>query len=162
MPQELDGLRRRLTDAEQAAEVRRQSLLAEKGKSQNAMGQLAIAREKASSTRWNEVRTHFVSVQVALHAQCRWSGAYISQLLQVKMAQARTEQQREVAANAAAQLAERDAQCAALQAQLDGGAHAGRVPKSGGGSSKGLRAQVAAAWLIATYCHDAQLPRGSS
>jgi hypothetical protein len=64
------------------------------------------------------------------------------------MAQARTEQQREVAANAAAQLAERDAQCAALQAQLDGRAHDGRMPNSAGSSGEGMRAPVAVAWLM--------------
>lgn len=44
----MDDLRRRLAAAEQAAESRRQSLLAEKAKAQNALGQLAIAREKVS------------------------------------------------------------------------------------------------------------------
>jgi hypothetical protein len=59
--QELDGLRRRLTDAEQAAELRRQSLLAEKAKAQNAMGQLAISREKASRTCWSDFGKYIIA-----------------------------------------------------------------------------------------------------
>jgi hypothetical protein len=83
-------------------------------------------------------------------ARCQWSSAFESLhlLLQVKMAQARTEQQREVAADAAAQLAERDAQCAALQAQLDGRAHAAGPSNSGGSPGEGLRAHTAGGGLL--------------
>lgn len=102
--QEVDDLRRRLAAAEQAAETRRQSLLAEKAKAQNALGQLAIAREK------------------------------------VKMAQARTEQQRDAAATAAAQLAERDAECTAMQAQLDSLATVASAQGSGTAAASDLEA----------------------
>lgn len=149
-------MRRRLTDAEQAAELRRQSLLAEKAKAQNAMGQLAISREKASRTCFSDsgkyIIAHIPAHQQLHRADGRALYNRLRQLLQVKMAQARTEQQREVAANAAAQLAERDAQCAALQAQLDGRALDGRTPNSAGSSGEGMRAPVAVAWLIATHC----------
>lgn len=50
-------MRRRLAAAEQAAESRRQSLLAEKAKAQNALGQLAIAREKVRWSRNNALCT---------------------------------------------------------------------------------------------------------
>lgn len=50
------------------------------------------------------------------------------------MAQARTEQQRDAAATAAAQLAERDAQCSALQAQLDSQPAAAEVHDGPGAS----------------------------
>lgn len=49
LPQEVDDLRRRMAAMKEAAETRRQSLLAEKAKAQNALGQLAITREKAHS-----------------------------------------------------------------------------------------------------------------
>jgi hypothetical protein len=73
------------------------------------------------------------------------------------MAQARTEQQREVAATAAVQLAERDAQCAALQAQLDNQAHATSTPNSANGSGEGvhkLRCEV-----LAWHCGAATMKR---
>lgn len=56
--------------------------------------------------------------------------------IQVKMAQARTEQQRDAAATAAAQLAERDAQCGALQTQLDSQAAATTAHDTSGGSGE--------------------------
>lgn len=58
--QEMEDLRRRLAAAEDAAEVRRRALLTEKAKAQNALGQLAITREKV----WCQV------VGVHLSSQC--------------------------------------------------------------------------------------------
>lgn len=48
--QEVAELRERVAAAEDTAESRRRALLTEKAKAQNALGQLAIAREKVART----------------------------------------------------------------------------------------------------------------